>query len=176
MRRREFIAGLTGAAAWPLAALALKPALPVVGILSGATFEATNVLLAWVYQGLADQGYVKDRNFTVQLRWADDNYDRLPALAADLVRARVDLIITFTTPGALAAKAATQTIPIVFHVGTDAVEAGLVPSLARPGGNLTAGMENEASAAWLKPPRRPSTLPARGLAPAALHPGCEEDL
>jgi putative tryptophan/tyrosine transport system substrate-binding protein len=87
---------------------------------------------------LADQGYIEDRNFTVQLRWADDDYGRLPALAADLVRRRVDLIVALgTTPGALAAKAATQTIPIVFLVGTDPVDSGLVPSLARPGGNLT---------------------------------------
>jgi putative ABC transport system substrate-binding protein len=138
MRRREFITLLGGVAAWPVMARAQQPAVPVIGILSGATFEVMNDLLAWVYPGLADQGYVENRNFTVQLRWADDNYDRLPALAADLVRRRVDLIVALgTTPGALAAKAATQTIPVVFVVGTDPVDSGLVPSLARPDENLT---------------------------------------
>jgi len=136
MRRREFIAGLAGAA-WPFATHA-QAALPVIGILTGATFEAMKTFLAWVYQGLADQGYVENRTFTAQLRWADDKYDRLPVLAADLARLRVNLIVALgTTPGALAAKAATQTIPIVFIVGTDPVEVGLIPSLARPGGNLT---------------------------------------
>ena len=139
MRRRQFITLLGGAAAaWPLAARAQQPGVPVVGILSGATFEVMNDLLAWVYPGLADQGYVENRNYTVQLRWADDDYDRLTALAADLVRRRVDLIFALgTAPGALAAKAATQTIPIVFLVGTDPIASGLVPSLTRPGGNVT---------------------------------------
>jgi putative ABC transport system substrate-binding protein len=137
VRRRDFITLVgSAAAAWPLAARAQQSA--VIGILSGASFDVMNGLLAWVYPGLADQGYVENRNFTVQLRWADDNYDRLPALAADLVRRRVDLLFALgTTPGALAAKAATQTIPIVFLVGTDPVDSGLVPSLARPGGNVT---------------------------------------
>ena len=137
MKRRTFIAGLGSAAAWPLAAQAQAP-LPVVGILSGATFESMNAFLAWFYPGLASEGFIENRNFTTQFRWADDKYDRLPALAADLVRRRVDLIVALgTTPGALAAKAATQTIPIVFVVGTDPVEVGLVPSLARPNGNVT---------------------------------------
>jgi putative ABC transport system substrate-binding protein len=86
VKRRDFLTLLGGAAAWPLAARAQQTAVPVVGILSGATFEVMNGLLAWVYPGLADQGYVENRNLTVQLRWADDNYDRLPALAADLGR------------------------------------------------------------------------------------------
>jgi putative tryptophan/tyrosine transport system substrate-binding protein len=138
MRRREFIAGLGAAAAWPVAARAQQPTSPVIGVLSGATFESMNALLAWMYQGLAGQGYTESQNFTVQFRWADDNYDRLPALAADLVRRRVNLIVALaSTPAALAAKAATQTIPIVFLVGTDPVEVGLVPSLARPGANVT---------------------------------------
>jgi len=137
MKRRTFIGGLGSAAAWPLAARA-QASLPVVGILSGATFESMNALLAWFYPGLASEGFIENRNFTTQFRWADDKYDRLPALAADLVRRRVDLIVALgTTPGALAAKAATQTIPIVFVVGTDPVEVGLVPSLARPNGNVT---------------------------------------
>ena len=137
LRRREFITVLGGAAAWSLAGRA-QAALPVIGILSGTTFESMNAFLAWFYPGLESEGFIENRNFTTQFRWADDNYDRLPALASDLVRRRVDLIVALgTTPGALAAKAATQTIPIVFVVGTDPVEVGLVPSLARPGGNLT---------------------------------------
>jgi putative ABC transport system substrate-binding protein len=138
MKRRDFITLVGGAAMLPVAARAQQAGMPVMGILSGATFEVMNDLLAWVYPGLADQGYVENRNFTAQLRWADDKYERLPALAADLVRRRVDLIVALgTTPGTLAAKAATQTIPIVFVVGTDPVDSGLVPSLARPDGNLT---------------------------------------
>jgi len=138
MRRREFIAGIGGATlGWPLAASA-QPALPVIGFLSARTFAGMGPVLAEVYKGLADQGLVENRNFIAQLRWADDTNDRMPALVDDLVRRRVNLIVVMgSTPGALAAKAATQTIPIVFLVGTDPVEAGLVPSLARPGGNLT---------------------------------------
>ena len=137
IRRRELITLLGGAAAWPIAARA-QAALPVIGILSGATFESINAFLAWFYPGLESEGLAENRNFTTQFRWADDKYERLPALASDLVRRRVDLIVALgTTPGAQAAKAATQTIPIVFVVGTDPVEIGLVPSLARPGGNLT---------------------------------------
>jgi putative tryptophan/tyrosine transport system substrate-binding protein len=137
IKRRDFIALLGGAAVWPLVGRA-QAALPVIGILSGATFESMNALLAWFYPGLESEGFIENRNFTTQFRWADDNYDRLPALASDLVRRRVDLIVALgTTPGAQAAKAATRTIPIVFLVGTDPVEVGLVPSLARPGGNLT---------------------------------------
>ena len=138
MRRREFITGLGSTAACPVVARAQQRALPIIGVLCGATFESMNTLLAWVYQGLADESYTENQNFAVQLRWADDKYDRLPVLVADLVRLRVDLIIALgTTPGALAAKSATQTIPIVFLVGTDPVEVGLVSSLARPGGNIT---------------------------------------
>ena len=137
IRRREFITLLGGAAASPIAARA-QAALPVIGILSGATFESMNAFLAWFYPGLESEGLTENRNFTTQFRWADDKYERLPALASDLVRRRVALIVALgTTPGAQAAKAATQTIPIVFIVGTDPVEIGLVPSLARPGGNLT---------------------------------------
>jgi putative ABC transport system substrate-binding protein len=137
VKRREFITLLSSAAVWPLVGRA-QAALPVIGILSGATFESMNALLAWFYPGLESEGFIENRNFTTQFRWADDNYDRLPALASDLVHRRVDLIVALgTTPGAQAAKAATRTIPIVFIVGTDPVEVGLVPSLARPGGNLT---------------------------------------
>jgi ABC-type uncharacterized transport system substrate-binding protein len=138
MQRRDFIAGLGSAAVWPSASRAQQPTMPVIGVLSGATFESMNVLLAWMYQGLANQGYIENQNFTFQFRWADDNYDRLPVLAADLVRRRVNLIVALaSTPAALAAKVATETIPIAFLVGTDPVAVGLVPSLARPGANVT---------------------------------------
>ena len=108
IRRRELITLLGGAAAWPIAARA-QAALPVIGILSGATFESMNAFLAWFYPGLESEGLAENRNFTTQFRWADDKYERLPALASDLVRRRVDLIVALgTTPGAQAAKVATQ--------------------------------------------------------------------
>jgi putative ABC transport system substrate-binding protein len=104
MQRRQFIGLIGGAAAWPLAARA--QAVPVIGILSGATFESMNAILAWFYPGLEGEGFIENRNFTTQFRWADDNYERLPALASDLVHRRVDLIVALgTTPGAQAAKA-----------------------------------------------------------------------
>jgi putative ABC transport system substrate-binding protein len=140
MRRREFITLLGGmAAAWPPAAWPQQTALPVIGFLSGgAAREATRENLAGFFQGLADQGYIERRNFSVEYRWAEGQYDRLPELAADLVRRQVSIIfVAATTPGALAAKAATQTIPVVYLVGTDPVEVGLAASLSRPGGNLT---------------------------------------
>jgi len=137
MRRREFIAGLGSTAAWPLAAGA-QPAVPVIGVLGSATLESMGPVVAAFRQGLAAEGYVENRNIAAEYRWAGDDNDRLPALAADLVRRRVDVIsVLGNTPAALAVKAATQTIPIVCVVGTDPVKVGLVSSLARPGGNLT---------------------------------------
>ena len=139
MRRREFIALVGGAtASWPCVTLAQQPAMPVIGYLSGSSAAQSTHLLAAFRRGLAERGYVESRNVAIEYRWADGQFERLPAMAADLVNRRVAVIVSaFGTPTIRAAKAATSTIPIVFIVGSDPVAFGLVASISRPGGNLT---------------------------------------
>jgi len=138
MKRREFITLLGGAGAWPVMALAQQAALPVIGFLNAQSPDGLTEQLRGFRLGLKETGYVEGENVTIEYRWAENQIDRLPALAAELIRRRVAVIAaTGGPPAALAAKATTTTIPIVFLAADDPVRLGLVASLARPGGNLT---------------------------------------
>jgi len=138
MRRREFIGIAGGAVAWPLAARAQQPTIPIVGFVSGRSADTSVREVAGFLKGFNETGYVEGQNATIEYHWLEGQYDRLPSLMADFVRRRVAVIVTLGSgPAALAAKSATSTIPIIFAVGEDAVRMGLVTSLSRPGGNAT---------------------------------------
>ena len=157
MRRREFISLIGGAVAWPLAARAQQPAMPVM-LYAG---EAQARVLAPLRQGLSETGYIEGDNIKIEYRWAEGRYDRLPRMAADLVRRRVTVIVAISTPAALAAKAATTVIPIMFQTGGDPIKLGLVDRLNRPSGNITGATqlnEEVARSGWncctsFSPPR-----------------------
>jgi len=190
MRRREFITLLLGGAApaWPLAAQAQQPTIPVIGFIRNTTRDDSADLLKAMHQGLTQTGYVEGRNVAVEYRFADNQLDRLPTMAADLVRREVAVIVTGGDASSFAAKAATTTIPIVFATGFDPIEIGLVTSLSRPGGNITGVsffstlgtvakrldlldqlMPKDAIIAYLRNPNSPTGEPELGEVEHAAH-------
>src|SRR5690349_1522397 len=153
MKRRELLALIGGAATWPLAAHAQQAAMPVIGFLGSTSLDTYTLRLGAFRDGLKAEGYVERQNVAIEYRWAEQHYDRLPQLAAELVQRQVTVIVAGGgTPSAVAAKTATSTIPIVFEVAIDPIKAGLVSSLNRPGGNIT-GVVNlnvEMAPKWLE--------------------------
>ena len=151
MRRRDFIVTSSLVAAWPFAAKAQQTAMPIVGFLSGASIGTMHEYVDRFKQGLGDEGFTEGRNVVIEYRWAEGQNEKLPTLAADLVRRGVSVIVAVaSTPAALAAKGATHTIPIVFFIGTDPVKVGLVKSLARPGGDVVpdSSLKERATRGW----------------------------
>jgi putative ABC transport system substrate-binding protein len=137
MRRREFLGALSGAIAWPAIVRAQQPAMPVIGVISSSNARAWEPLVAAFRKGLGEAGFTERQNVAIEYRFADGQYERLAGMASDLVQHNVPVIAAFTTPAALAAKAATTTIPIVFTIIADPVQSGLVSNLSRPNGNVT---------------------------------------